>query len=160
MADQSSTAGPSSGHTNDHPQFQSTRPRPGQGGYPYFHNGDVLIVSPTGKQWKLHSLILAKAAPGFESIFNTFDPAHISKKQREEGRMLKWKLEMVNEAEAVGTDPHGLKYKAFRPMVSAHIHFIQSHALCTTLISRFGFNFHGASNLFDILLFRNIRKSM
>jgi hypothetical protein len=35
--------------------------------------------------------------------------------------MLKWKLEMVNEAEAVGTDPQGLKYKAFRPMVSAHL---------------------------------------
>jgi hypothetical protein len=118
MADHLSNASPG----NDRqPQFQSNRARLGKSGYPFFHNGDVLIVSPTGKQWKLHSLILAKAAPGFEHIFNSTDPAHVSKKQKEEGKILKWKLEMINEVEAVDVDPEGSKYKAFRAVVSAHL---------------------------------------
>lgn len=133
MADESPTTNSNNTPAAEMEYQQPNLPRQHSGGYPYFHNGDVLIVSPTGRSWKLHSLILAKAAPGFEAVFNSFDPVHVSKKAKEEGRTVKWKLEMINEPEAVGQDPEGLKYKQFRPMVSHDFLQNPNSAICCDL---------------------------
>jgi hypothetical protein len=88
-----------------------------QSGFPMFHDGDVVIVSPTGKQWKLHSLILAQASPVLNKILATAEPANLTKKDREAGKTVFFKLEMVDDPKFKAVDPQGLRYKAFRSMV-------------------------------------------
>jgi hypothetical protein len=88
--------------------------------YPTFHDGDVLIISPTGKTWKLHSLMLSKASPTIKRILAGQEPTHITKRQREEGKTIKWKLEMIDEPDAEDVDPDGLKFKTFKAVVSRH----------------------------------------
>ncbi|KAE8454560.1 hypothetical protein EG329_000183 [Mollisiaceae sp. DMI_Dod_QoI] len=85
-----------------------------QSGFPMFHDGDVLIVSPTGKQWKLHSLILAQSSPIFNKILVTAQPAHLTKKDRDAGKTVFYKLEMVDDPSYKNIDPEGLRYKSFR----------------------------------------------
>lgn len=88
-----------------------------QSGYPMFHDGDVVIVSPTGKQWKLHSLILAQSSPVLNRILATAEPASLTKKDREAGKTVFFKLEMVDDPMFKAVDPQGLRYKAFRSVV-------------------------------------------
>lgn len=82
--------------------------------FPKFDDGDVMITSPTGRTWKLHSMVLATASPRFKEIFNTSAPIHISKKQREEGATVRWRLVMKFEEEAHDLDPNSLQFKNFR----------------------------------------------
>ncbi|KUJ09332.1 uncharacterized protein LY89DRAFT_598409 [Mollisia scopiformis] len=79
-----------------------------------FHDGDVLIVSPTGKQWKLHSLILAQSSPILNKILAAAEPAHLTKKDRDAGKTVFFKLEMVDDSKYRSVDPEGLRYKAFK----------------------------------------------
>lgn len=85
--------------------------------FPHFRDGDTLIVSPTGKQWKLHSIVLSKASPVLANILKRTNPEHITKRQQEEGRTVKWKLNMVREHSASDIDPEGLRFKAFKAVV-------------------------------------------
>ncbi len=68
--------------------------------------------------WRLHGLILSKASPVFERVLTGQEPAHITKKEWEEGKTIKWKLEMVDEPDAEDVDPDGLKFKTFKAVVS------------------------------------------
>jgi hypothetical protein len=86
--------------------------------YPDFRDGDVLIMSPTDKTWKLHSTILINASPVIKSILAKYPAAHITKSQREEGWTIKWKLAMIDEPGAEQVDPDGLIFKTFK-IVSA-----------------------------------------
>lgn len=85
--------------------------------YPNFRDGDVLIISLTGKTWRLHSLILSNVSPVIKGILASQEPAHITKKQRAEGQTIKWKLEMIDEPDAEEADPDGLKFKTFKAIV-------------------------------------------
>lgn len=91
-----------------------------QSGFPLFSDGDVLILSPTGNTWRLHSLILAQASPVFNQIFATTEPAHLTKKDKEAGKTVIYKLEMVDDPRYRRIDPEGSKLKAFRSMVSSN----------------------------------------
>ena len=82
--------------------------------YPDFRDGDVLIMSPTDKTWKLHSTILTNASPVIKSILAKYPAAHITKSQREEGWTIKWKLAMIDEPDAEHVDPDGLTFKTFK----------------------------------------------
>lgn len=82
--------------------------------YPDFRDGDVLIMSPTDKTWKLHSTILINASPVIKSILAKYPAAHITKSQREEGWTIKWKLAMIDEPDAEHVDPDGLIFKTFK----------------------------------------------
>ena len=86
--------------------------------FPSFRDGDVMIISPTGKTWKLHSAILINASPVIKTILSKRDLVSINKKLREEGNTIRWKLIMVDEPDAEWTDPDGLKFKTFQPVVS------------------------------------------
>lgn len=87
-------------------------------GFPLFSEGDVLILSPTGKQWRLHSLILSQGSPVFNRIFSTTEPAHITKKDRDAGKTIVYKLDMFDDPQMKRHDPDGLRLKAFRAVVS------------------------------------------
>ncbi len=93
------------------PQAQSNH-------YPSFPDGDVLIISSTGKAWKLHSTILVNASSSLKSILAKQGPVKLTKREREEGMTLRWKLVMDKEPNADGADPEGLKFKSFKPVVS------------------------------------------
>jgi hypothetical protein len=82
--------------------------------YPNFRDGDVLIISPTDKTWRLHSTILINASPVIKSILAKYPAAHITKSQREEGLTIKWKLVMIDEPDAAHIDPDGLTFKTFK----------------------------------------------
>lgn len=88
--------------------------------YPNFRDGDVLIISPTGKTWRLHNLILSNASPVIKGILASQEPIHITKRQRAEGQTIKWKLGMIDEPDAEEADPDGLKFKTFKPIVGPH----------------------------------------
>ncbi|KAF8858788.1 hypothetical protein BDZ45DRAFT_590717 [Acephala macrosclerotiorum] len=92
-----------------------------------FHDGDVLIISPTGKQWKLHSLILAQASPILNKILATAEPAHLTKKDRDAGKTIFFKLEMIDDPKFKVVDPEGLRYKSFRSGVNSRILTIPSN---------------------------------
>ncbi|PQE33441.1 Aldo keto reductase protein [Rutstroemia sp. NJR-2017a WRK4] len=62
--------------------------------YPRFANGDVLIVSPTGRQWKLNSWVLLNHSAVLAKTLNDMEPRHITKSMAQEGKCIKWKLEM------------------------------------------------------------------
>ncbi|KAM3083652.1 hypothetical protein ACMFMG_002232 [Clarireedia jacksonii] len=62
--------------------------------YPWFENGDVLIVSPTGRQWKLNSWVLLDRSVVLAKILNEMEPRNITKSMALEGKCVKWKIEM------------------------------------------------------------------
>lgn len=95
-------------------------------GYPNFADGDVMIISPTGKTWKLHSTILINASSSLKNILAKLDPVHITKKNREDGVTIRWKLVMIEEPDAEKEDPDGLKFKSFKAVVSYPILFMPS----------------------------------
>jgi hypothetical protein len=82
--------------------------------YPNFRDGDVLIISPTDKAWRLHSTILINASPVIKSILAKYPAAHTTKSQREEGLTIKWKLVMIDEPNAAHVDPNRLTFKTFK----------------------------------------------
>jgi len=100
--------------------LQATVPEPPKEAdrFPVFRDGDVLIVSPDGKKWKLHSGILSKASPVLRAVFANQDGSHITKKMKEEGKRVKWKLDMFRDVRAQGIDAEGLKYMVFKAIVS------------------------------------------
>ncbi|TAQ84521.1 hypothetical protein B7494_g7162 [Chlorociboria aeruginascens] len=63
--------------------------------FPQFRDGDVLIMSATGKSWKLHSTILINASTQFKGLLTNFPERPIPKRQRTEEKTVKWWLRMV-----------------------------------------------------------------
>ncbi|KAH7390298.1 hypothetical protein BKA64DRAFT_710856 [Cadophora sp. MPI-SDFR-AT-0126] len=81
--------------------------------YPQFKDGDVRIVSPSGKVWKLHSIILMKASPVFAHLLDTTPGYHVSRRMRAESNCVRWNIIMTADHRARGIDPEGLKYMKF-----------------------------------------------
>ena len=75
-----------------------------------FSGGDVLICSPTGRTWKLHSMILSQASPKLRSLLETEQPMHVPNKQRTDGKTVRWRLQMV----AFEANPTNLNLRAFQ----------------------------------------------
>ncbi|KAF7862763.1 hypothetical protein EAF04_007635 [Stromatinia cepivora] len=57
-------------------------------------DGDVLIMSPMGKQWKLHSWQLVTYAPIIGALLKDVSPRNITKANRAEGITVRWWIEM------------------------------------------------------------------
>ncbi len=88
--------------------------------YPECVGGDVIITSPTGRKWKLHSLYLTNASPHFRNLFNNNAPGHIKKKDQnhEDGLTSRWNLWMPKEPQAKDIDRPGYKFRTFEVLVS------------------------------------------
>ena len=85
-------------------------------GYPTFNDGDVMIVSSTGKSWKLHSTLLGNASGVFRDKMNKFPAKHITKAQRESGVTLKWRFNMIAWQEK----PTETRFRSFQAVVSSY----------------------------------------
>jgi hypothetical protein len=103
-------------HVQDQAEHQSPPPRPSV--FPTFHDGDVLILSPTGRTWRLHSLILSQASTKLKAILDEVEAIHITKKQRSEGKTTRYRLRMIEFEE----DPNDLHFRTFKALVSSNSH--------------------------------------
>ncbi|KAH7311932.1 hypothetical protein BKA65DRAFT_413035 [Rhexocercosporidium sp. MPI-PUGE-AT-0058] len=70
--------------------------------YPQFVDGNVRIISPSGKVWKLHSIILSKASPMLAKLFATTPPLHASSRKKREANYVDWEIRMVPDRRAQG----------------------------------------------------------
>ncbi|TGO68321.1 hypothetical protein BOTNAR_0026g00080 [Botryotinia narcissicola] len=61
---------------------------------PFPPDGDVLIMSPTGKNWKLHSWQLVNYAPKIGALLKNVAPRNITKTMRSEAHTIRWWIEM------------------------------------------------------------------
>ena len=86
--------------------------------YPQFDDGDIRIISPSGKMWKLHSIILMKASPVFARLLDANPGSTVTRRMRDEGNFVKWTIFMTADHKARGIDPEGLKYMRFDKIVS------------------------------------------
>ncbi|OBT93037.1 hypothetical protein VE01_08567 [Pseudogymnoascus verrucosus] len=62
--------------------------------YPHFQGADVFILAPTGDTWNLHSSMLSSASTKFSELLGINPPAHVTPKQREDGKTIKWRFHM------------------------------------------------------------------
>ncbi|OBT80730.1 hypothetical protein VF21_00515 [Pseudogymnoascus sp. 05NY08] len=62
--------------------------------YPHFQGADVFILAPTGDTWNLHSSMLSSASTKFSELLSMNPPAHVTPKQREDGKTIKWRFHM------------------------------------------------------------------
>ncbi|KAF7955805.1 hypothetical protein EAE96_004728 [Botrytis aclada] len=62
---------------------------------PFPPDGDVLIMSPTGKNWKLHSWQLVNYAPKIGALLKNVAPRNITKTMRSEAHTIRWWIEMI-----------------------------------------------------------------
>jgi hypothetical protein len=84
-------------------------------GYPTCSDGDVMIVSSTGRYWKLHSILLSNASARFQDMMKQFPAKHITKSQQESGVTLKWRFNMVQWEE----EPKETRFRSFQVVVSS-----------------------------------------
>ena len=99
-------------------QFYSGAPVPtfmDGGSFPCFDDGDVLIIAPTGKKWKLHSMTLKNTSKYFRALLSGNEALHLTKRQRLEGQTVQWKLEMIPWAK----NPNESRFRTFRVVVSS-----------------------------------------
>jgi len=68
-------------------------------------------------------MILINASSSLKSILAKQGPIKLTKREREEGVTIRWKLVMDEEPDAAGIDPEGLRFKSFKAVVS---HFFVS----------------------------------
>jgi len=65
-------------------------------GFPKYADGDVLIKTGTGRAWKLHSTTIMGASKTLAALLQPETMTiKLSKKDREEGKTIKWILDMV-----------------------------------------------------------------
>ncbi|KAF7881554.1 uncharacterized protein EAF02_006242 [Botrytis sinoallii] len=62
---------------------------------PFPPDGDVLIMSPTGKNWKLHSWQLVNYAPKIGALLKNVAARTITKGMRAEAHTIRWWIEMI-----------------------------------------------------------------
>lgn len=80
MSSRSSSPG-SPGFTND---------------FPKYIDGDVLIKSGTGRSWKLHSTAIMSCSKTLAAMLsNDTVTFRLSKRDREEGKTIRWIMEMI-----------------------------------------------------------------
>jgi hypothetical protein len=106
----------------DQAEHQSPPHPPRPSVFPTFHDGDVLILSPPGRTWKLHSLILSQASSKLKAILDEVEAIHITKKQRSEGKTTRYRLRMIEFEE----DPSDLHFRSFKALVSSNSHCLYS----------------------------------
>lgn len=64
--------------------------------YPIFEDGDVVVVAPTGSQWRLHSAILSQLSPLFHELLKKDSNTPVPKKQRANPKHpILYKLNMI-----------------------------------------------------------------
>ncbi|TVY14455.1 hypothetical protein LARI1_G007371 [Lachnellula arida] len=78
--------------------------------FPQYADGDVLISSGAGQTWRLHSSCLKKHSKIFASLLDPNRAARVTKKQREAGMTIRWKLEMVEFTE----NPTDCRLRSFK----------------------------------------------
>ena len=88
-----------------------------QSEYPEFKDADVVIMSPTGKIWKLHHKTLSHASPVFKKIFIDKQPAKLKNVDKQKGNLIQWSLQMVDNENALNVDHNGSHYKDFKAIV-------------------------------------------
>ncbi|KAH6705312.1 hypothetical protein BKA61DRAFT_559632 [Leptodontidium sp. MPI-SDFR-AT-0119] len=81
--------------------------------YPQFIDGNVRIISPSGKIWKLHSIILSKASPMLAKLFATTPPLNANSRRKREANSVDWEIKMVPDRRAQGIDAEGLNFMSF-----------------------------------------------
>jgi len=84
--------------------------------FPYFRDGDVLILSGVGTTWKLHSEALRTNSKVFKKLLDPNAAIRLSRKQREAGMTVKWTIEMVEFQE----NPADYRLRSFRLVVSSN----------------------------------------
>ena len=82
--------------------------------FPQYADGDVLIISGAGQTWRLHSSYLIKYSKILAGLLDPNKAARVTRKQREAGRTIKWKLEMVEFTE----NPTDCRLRSFKLVVS------------------------------------------
>jgi len=102
-----------------------------EGGYPQFADGDVLIVDGLGHNWKLHSTALANASRQFAQIFEDHEGRVITTKLKATGKLVRWKLEMIQSEEKPDA-----RFRSFRVVVSYPLLFVS----ISDISSRMGFD--------------------
>ena len=98
--------------------------------YPEFKDADVVIMSPTGKIWKLHHQQLSYASPVFKKIFTEKQPARLKKVDKQKGNLIQWSLQMIENENALNVDHNGSHYKDFQAIVRSlySIYYIQTNS--------------------------------
>ena len=94
--------------------------------YPHFPDADVLIVSMSGKTWKLHSRILANGSVELGKKLAGTPPAKLRREDKAEGNLIQWKLQMHKHPAAIYVDPHGICYVDFMAVVCGLCAFTKS----------------------------------
>lgn len=92
--------------------------------FPQYADGDVLISSGAGQNWRLHSSCLKKYSKVFASLLDPNRAARVTKKQRDAGMTIRWKLEMVEFTE----NPTDCRLRSFKLVVSytTRLWFVQA----------------------------------
>ncbi|TVY45584.1 hypothetical protein LSUB1_G000942 [Lachnellula subtilissima] len=78
--------------------------------FPQYADGDVLIISGAGQTWRLHSSYLIKYSKILAGLLDPNKAARITRKQREVGMTIRWKLEMVEFTE----NPTDCRLRSFK----------------------------------------------
>jgi hypothetical protein len=86
--------------------------------YPELPGADVLILSATGRQWKLEASILRNCSPYFTRILKE-DKYHVSKKQRDLGQTIGWRIQLRKSRLHHPEDP---RFREFYTLVSPRFH--------------------------------------
>ncbi|KAG4433388.1 hypothetical protein IFR05_011124 [Cadophora sp. M221] len=81
--------------------------------YPQFIDGNVRIISPSGKIWKLHSIILSKASPMLAKLFARTPPLYANSRRKRDVNSVDWEIKMVPDRRAQGIDAEGLNFMSF-----------------------------------------------
>jgi hypothetical protein len=84
--------------------------------FPQYADGDVLIISGAGQTWRLHSSYLIKYSKVFASLLDPNKASHVTRKQRDAGMTIRWKLEVVEFRD----NPTDCRLRSFKLVVSAH----------------------------------------
>ena len=88
--------------------------------YPRFSNGDVLVVSPTGRSWQLQSSTLKNSLKLFRDLLEKQEPKKLTKRHRYEGKVIQWMLKMII------CDPNDLRFVDFEAVVGSQC-YIQTY---------------------------------
>jgi hypothetical protein len=85
--------------------------------YPNFEDADVLILSATGRSWKLQSQILANGSSVLKNMFKDA-PRKRRRPQKGQDTFVRWTLQMMRHPAATRVDPDGTHYMELMDIVS------------------------------------------
>jgi hypothetical protein len=64
-------------------------------GFPNFADGDVQIISSTGRTWELHSATMRHSSKGFRDLIDGQEARRPHKRRKDEVKSVRWKIFMV-----------------------------------------------------------------